>query len=117
LGGLIIPKEGIICPFNLTIALASEALINGVILKLNFPVIEIKKHDGFYEIISQNKVEKTKSIINAAGLNSSKIDSLMGYNRFEIIPRRGELIVFDKSASSLISSIILPVPPKKQKAF
>ena len=38
------------------------------------------------------------------------IDRLLGHDRFTVIPRRGELIVFDKLARPLVDHIVLPVP-------
>ncbi len=43
-------------------------------------------------------------------LDQDEIDRLLGYNRFTVTPRRGELIVFDKLARRLVSHILLPVP-------
>ena len=54
-------------------------------------------------------------VINAAGLWSDEIDRLFDKKTFSIRPRKGEFIVFDKPASSLINHIILPVPTKRTK--
>jgi glycerol-3-phosphate dehydrogenase len=35
---------------------------------------------------------------------------LLGHDEFTITPRRGQLVVFDKAARRLVSSIILPIP-------
>src|SRR5262249_51729970 len=43
------------------------------------------------------------------------IDAMMGGGAFTIRPRRGELIVFDKLARPLLSSILLPVPTARTK--
>jgi glycerol-3-phosphate dehydrogenase len=54
-------------------------------------------------------------LINAAGLESDRIDRMLGGDGFTISPRRGELIVFDKLARPLVSSIVLPVPTARSK--
>ena len=54
-------------------------------------------------------------LINAAGLYSDQIDRMLGGESFTITPRRGELIVFDKLARPLLSSILLPVPTARTK--
>jgi glycerol-3-phosphate dehydrogenase len=43
LGGMFVPGEGILCTFTIPIACATQAVVNGVILKLNFAVTSIKK--------------------------------------------------------------------------
>ena len=41
-------------------------------------------------------------VVNAAGLGSDIIDRLFGHDRFTVVPRRGELLVFDKLARPLV---------------
>ena len=53
--------------------------------------------------------------MNAAGLFSDEIDRMLGHHRFTIIPRRGELVVFDKLARPLVRHILLAVPTKVTK--
>jgi len=43
------------------------------------------------------------------------IDRQFGHDTFTITPRRGQLIVFDKLARPLLSSILLPVPTERTK--
>src|SRR4030095_9300742 len=43
LGGMFVPGEGILCTFTIPIALASQAVVNRVELKLNFRVESISK--------------------------------------------------------------------------
>ena len=47
---LYAPTGGIVCPFNLNIALAENANVNGVEFKFNTEVIDIKKVDDHFEI-------------------------------------------------------------------
>lgn len=114
LGALEIPDEGILCPWTTTLALASEAVIAGCQLSLSTRVIGINEVGGF-------KLETTcgsiaaEYLVNAAGLQSDRIDSMAGHGGFKVIPRRGELIVFDKLARPLIDHILLPVPTEKSK--
>ena len=54
-------------------------------------------------------------MVNAAGLGSDEVDRMFGGDGFTIRPRRGELIVFDKLARTLIRSILLPVPTARTK--
>jgi glycerol-3-phosphate dehydrogenase len=49
-------------------------------------------------------------VVNAAGLGGDEVDRMMGFDRFTIVPRRGELLVFDKLARPMVPTIVLPVP-------
>jgi glycerol-3-phosphate dehydrogenase len=54
-------------------------------------------------------------VINCTGTNGDRIEQICHDPEFEIRPRKGQFLVFDKSASNLISSIILPVPTPTTK--
>ncbi len=43
LGGLFVPGEGILCTFTVPLAFATQAVLNGTELFLNYPVQEIRK--------------------------------------------------------------------------
>jgi glycerol-3-phosphate dehydrogenase len=110
LGGLIVPGEGILCPYTLPLALATEAVTNGVTLKLNHRIDAIKQEDGTHVLHSAEGTVACRYLVNAAGLYSDEIDRLMGHDNFAVTPRRGELIVFDKFSRSLVNHVLLPVP-------
>ena len=115
-GGLYVPGEAIICPFTIPLAFATQAVVNGVSLELNFPVQKINlEADGTTLLQSSDRSLRCRYLINAAGLYSDEIDRLLGHNDFSVTPRRGELIVFDKFSRSLINHIILPVPTATTK--
>ena len=115
LGGLLIREEGILCPFSPVLAFASEAKSNGVRFYLDAPVRTIRREPGTYRIESGGQEISATWIVNAAGLFSDEIDRLLGQNRFRITPRKGELIVYDKFASSLLHHTLLPIPSAKTK--
>jgi glycerol-3-phosphate dehydrogenase len=111
LGGLFVPGESIFCPYTLPLALATQAVLNGVRLLLDHPVREISHaRDGTYTLNGPGGSLRCRYIVNAAGLYSDEINKLLGHHEFTVTPRRGELIVFDKFARSLVNHIVLPVP-------
>lgn len=109
-GALEIPDEGIICPFTTPLALASDAVVNGVQLKLSAPVLGVARQAGTYLLRTPRGQVSARWVVNAAGLRSDTIDAMFGSQRFTITPRRGQLIVFDKFARRLVTSVLLPVP-------
>ena len=110
LGGMFVPGEGILCTFTIPLACATQAVVNGVELKLNFAVRSIKRADDISLISSESEEIHAKWVINAAGLYSDEIHHHFGHENFKVTPRRGELIVYDKMARSLINHVLLPVP-------
>jgi glycerol-3-phosphate dehydrogenase len=115
LGALEIPDEAIICPWTPPLAFATEAVGAGVRLLLGAIVTGVSAGDGLYELATTRGVLRGRWVVNAAGLGSDVIDRMFGGDGFTIRPRRGELIVFDKLARSLLRSILLPVPTARSK--
>jgi glycerol-3-phosphate dehydrogenase len=110
-GALEVPGESIICPFTTPLAYATQAVINGTVLLLNNAVQTIEQEvSGEYRLRCTSKEVYCHYVVNAAGLHADTINNMMGHNEFRITPRRGELIVFDKFARSLINHILMPVP-------
>lgn len=115
LGGLYVPGEGILCTFTLPLALATPAVVNGVTLKLNFPVEQITAlADEIWLLQGTGGTLRCRYLVNAAGLYSDDVDRLMGHQTFTVTPG-GELIVFDKLARGLIKHVLLPVPTATTK--
>ncbi len=116
LGGLFVPGESILCTFTTPLALATQAVLNGVQLMLNFAVSEIEQEaEGTTVVRSAGGSVRCHYLVNAAGLYADRLNRLLGHADFMVTPRRGELIVFDKFARSLVNHIILPVPGGKTK--
>ena len=112
---LEIPDESIICPWTTPLAFATEAVLAGVRLMLSARVTGVAPLDGCYELATARGPVRCRWVVNAAGLGSDVVDQMFGGGGFTIRPRRGELIVFDKLARSLLRSILLPVPTARTK--
>jgi glycerol-3-phosphate dehydrogenase len=114
LGGLYVPGEGILCTFSVPLAMAYQAVENGVDLFLNFQVKEIRPSttdNGSWSIVNgQSSMIQSRYVINAAGLYSDEIHAMFGKTSFKVTPRRGQLIVYDKMARPLVNHVLLPVP-------
>lgn len=116
LGGLVVPDESIICTWTTNLALATEAVIRGTELKLRHRVVRADIDSTGTTLCADNGAAvRTRWVINAAGLGADVVDGLFGYDRFTVIPRRGELIVYDKQARPLVDRIVLPVPSSRGK--
>ncbi len=110
LGGMVVPGEGILCTFTVPLACATQAVVNGVTLKLDFRVQGIETEDDVHIISSEKEIVRARWVVNAAGLFSDEINAHFGYDNFKVTPRRGELIVYDKLARPLVNHVLLPVP-------
>lgn len=114
---LYAPTGAIVCPYELCIAAAGNAMDNGAELKLNFNVKNIKRTADGFEISSDNEKVYSKYVINAAGINSDEIAKLAGDSSFSVHPRRGEYILLDKACGNLAVHTIFRTPTKMGKGI
>lgn len=115
LAGVGIPDEGLLDPWTITLALATDAVVNGATLLLDTPVSRIDRVADGYSIETPSGVVSCAWLVNAAGLGSDLVDRAAGHSGFTITPRRGQLIVYDKAARDLVRHVILPVPTATTK--
>jgi glycerol-3-phosphate dehydrogenase len=115
LGGLVVPDESIICPWTTTLAYATEAQQRGALLLLGRRVTGVAVGTEATTISTTAGEVRAAWIVNAAGLGGDMVDRMLGHDRFTVVPRRGELLVFDKLARALVDRIVLPVPSAKGK--
>ena len=115
-GVLHAPSAGIVSPYEMTFALADNAAINGVKFFRNQKVSKIKHTDYIFTIKTKTDEFKTNNIINCAGVYAAKISKMVGLDYFEIMPRKGEYILFDRNAMH-INKILFPIPTKVSKGI
>jgi glycerol-3-phosphate dehydrogenase len=115
IGALAIPDEHIVCPFTPPLAFATEAVMNGVTLRLKARVGGVTTMPDAHTLETTAGRVDARFVVNAAGLYADVVDRLFGHDRFTVTPRRGELIVFDKLARPLVRHTILPVPTTTTK--
>ena len=115
-GALLAPTGGIICPFELNIAMAENANVNGVEFRFNTEVEDIKKDaDGIWHVRTNNGEYKARYIVNAAGVYADKIHNMVSADKMHIIERRGDYCLLDKEVGSYVSHTIFPQPTKYGK--
>lgn len=114
---LFCKDSGVCSPYEFTIALTENALENGVELKLNNKVTDIKLSGSNFKVITNQGEFETKYIMNASGAYSDKVSKMIGVNDFDIIPKKGEYIIFNKDQSYLVNKVIFQVPTEKGKGI
>ncbi|MBK5252888.1 MAG: FAD-dependent oxidoreductase [Peptostreptococcaceae bacterium] len=108
--GLYFDGAGTVCPYGLTIALAENAIENGVAISLDTAVISIKVEDKKITSVQTNRGEiYPKMTINAAGVFCEEIAKMAGDRFFSIHPRKGTNAILDKEAKKNINTIYTSV--------
>lgn len=114
-GALYAKTAGIVGPWELAIALAENAMENGVELMLNSPVTDIKKLEYGYSITAGDRKIESKLVINCAGIHSDEINNMVNSPSFEILPNRGEYNLFDKSVGNMVNAVVFRCPSEAGK--
>ena len=112
---LYAPTGAIVCPFHLTYALAENAAENGVTFFLNTEVLNLKKEEGYYELKTGEDTIRARAVVNAAGVYADVFNNMVSTKKMEIIPRRGQYMLLDKTAGNHVSCTIFQLPGKLGK--
>ncbi len=115
---LLAPTAGIICPYDLTMAAAENAAINGTEFFFEFKVDGIEADRDTVTVKAGDKAIRARYAANCAGVHADEI-ALLADEDFpiSIIPRRGEYMVLDKSEGKTVSATIFTVPSKAGKGI
>lgn len=101
-GAFYIKTGGEICPYQYTIALAENAVLNGVELSLNTIVEGMSVEDGYIKEVQTNRgAVKAKIVINASGVMCDKIADMAGDRTFTIHPKKNTMLVLDKKKTKV----------------
>lgn len=115
LAGILVPGEHVIDPWSAPLAYAQQAIAHGALILKNAEVTGAEFADGRWRLAHKTGDVFARVVINAAGLFGDHVETLARPSPFTIKPRKGQFVVFDKPASKLLRSIILPVPNERTK--
>ena len=112
------PTAAITSPYELAIAMAENAMENGVKVLLDTEVTGIIVKTGKLRSVQTSRGRiKTNYVVNAAGLQADEVSAMAGIHRFTIHPRKGEYCVFDKELNGFVQQILFPVPTPTSKGI
>lgn len=104
---LYAPTSSIVCPFGLTIAMAENAVDNGVKFIFNEPVETIERIENGWRV---NDHYTARVLVNAAGVYADEIHNQFADQKMHITPRRGEYLLLDRSVGDLCHRTLFQLP-------
>ena len=114
--GFSVPGEHLIDPWTTPHAYLVQALAHGATLLHGCEVRGGAWDGDHWRLETTRGAIEARAVANAAGLYGDVVDHrLIGTTRFQIKPRKGQFVVFDKPASKLVNAILLPVPSERTK--
>jgi len=115
LGAVLVPGEHVIDAWSAPLAYAHQALAHGAMVRRRCEVEGGEREDDHWLLATSTGEVTARVVINAAGLYGDQIESIARPSPFDIKPRKGQFVVFDKPAYGLVRSIVLPVPTARTK--
>ena len=113
--GLHAKSSSIISPYEYTIALAEESVINGGEIVFNYLINSVKKSNDCYILSNGQREISARKIILAVGGEHNNVAEIFGSSKYDIKFRRGEYYLLDKGAMDIGGFTIFPMPSKDSK--
>ncbi len=106
------PTAAYVEPYTVAEALAENAIDNGATFLLSAEVLDIiNVADKIEGVVTEKGTIQTSCVINAAGVYADEIAKMIDDCFYTIHPRRGTLLLFDKSKMG-INERFIGMPPK-----
>lgn len=114
---LRVPGEHIIDPWSAPLAYALQAVVNGAHVERLAEVKRAEREEGYWTLTTPRARFRAKAVINCAGNFGDLIEAFARKAPFQIKPRKGQFVIFDKTAQHLMPTIVLPVPSDRTKGI
>lgn len=115
---LLVGSGGICCPYEMTVAFAENAAMNGVEFRRNAEVTNLTKlPNGNWQVESSVGTFETRAVVNAAGIYSDVFNNMVSEDKVHIHPRRGEYYIVDKKYADMFHAAMFQLPTKMGKGI
>ena len=117
-GALYAKTSGIVGPYEMTIAFAENACDNGAKFVFNSKVNNIQKIEDKWLVSCENGQSfDCDIVINCGGVYADEINNMVNMPSFEIVARKGEYELLDKTQGYLTQHTIFQLPTKMGKGI
>ncbi len=115
---LLVPGEHVIDGWSTPLAYITQAIVHGAQVWRKCALLGGTHDSQGWRLETSSGAVRADHVVNCAGLYGDDVERLcLGDASFEIRPRKGQFVVFDKPASRLLTHIILPVPTEQTKGI
>lgn len=110
IGGLWVPDSGMVCPYNLVMALAENSARNGVEFRTSTQALSVERDGGEWLVSTPDETFRTKYVFNCAGTHADRFNNMVSGDVFHIIPREGQHLIMDRDFAPYVKTTIYPTP-------
>ncbi len=115
---LVVPSGGIVSPYEMAIAYAENAAVNGVEFRFYSEVNSISKIDGGFAVgCADGSVHNAKVVVNCAGVYADDINNLICEEKLHDTARKGDYVLMDKTCGYLADHTLFQLPTKMGKGI
>ncbi|MEG1528087.1 MAG: NAD(P)/FAD-dependent oxidoreductase [Clostridia bacterium] len=113
--GLYAPSACIVSPYEMTIALAEQAVINGAEVMFESEVTAVTRTNNGFKVTTNKGVYDCKVLINCAGYGADKINALAGGSKIDYLYTRGDYFILDSVERKNYTHTCFPLPDQRGK--
>ena len=110
LAAVSVPGEAVMDPWSSPLAYLTQAVKHGASYQFHCEVEGGALNQGIWTLQTKKGEFNARLVINCAGINGDIVESICHPSPFQIKPRKGQFLIYDKVAAEDINAIILPVP-------
>lgn len=107
--------SGIVGPYEMTIAYAENAVTNGAEFIFNQEVESVQKEGERFKVVTKTGEFYADAVVNCAGVFSDKVNNSISPKKDEIVARKGEYMLLDKSYGYLTNATLFQLPTEMGK--
>ena len=108
---LLVGSGGICCPYEMTVALAENAAMNGVAFRRNTEVLGLEQLPGGGWLVKTAVGDfSARAVVNCAGVYSDIFNNMVSGRKVHIRPRRGEYYIVDKKHAGTFHASLFQLP-------
>ena len=112
---LEVPSSAIVSPYELAYALADDAAVNGTKFYFDEEVISVVYENRFWKVQTSSGCFECRAVVNCAGAWGAVIHNMISDEKLNIIHRRGQYYLLDRSSSQPFSRTIFQCPTRMGK--
>ncbi|MDD3999453.1 MAG: NAD(P)/FAD-dependent oxidoreductase [Bacilli bacterium] len=108
--------SAIASPYEMAIAYAENAAVNGVEFRFNAKVERLEKTSkGIMVCLEDGDCLEARMVINCAGVFADDLSNMVSKDHFSIVPRKGEYLLLDKKYAYYTDLTLFQTPTKMGK--
>jgi len=101
---------GVCSPYEMAIAMAENAVNNGVDLRLEHEVQAVSSRGEGFVVQTSGGSFQGRFVVNCAGIYADRVSHMVGAGNFSIHPRSGEYLLFARGTGQGVNSVIFRLP-------